>query len=70
MISKICFIMILRIEFIDTEAITMYKKLRCERNIYFGILKLEVTSNIISILLLFMDEYVNSSSLISKKCCF
>ena len=37
--------MILRIEFIDTETITMYKKLRCERHRYilYGILKLEVT---------------------------
>ena len=49
--------MILRIEFIDTETITMYKKLHCEihRYIYYGILKLEVTFNIISILLLYMD---------------
>ena len=49
--------MILRIEFIDTETITMYKKLRCERHryIFYGILKLEVTFNIISIL--YMDEY-------------
>ena len=53
--------MILRIEFIDTEAITMYKKLRCERHRYIfnGILKLEVTFNIISILLLYMDEYLH-----------
>ena len=37
--------MILRIEFIDTETITMYQKLRCERhrNIFYGILKLELT---------------------------
>ena len=37
--------MILRIEFIDTVTITMYKKLRCERHryIFYGILKLEVT---------------------------
>ena len=71
-ISKICLILILRIEFIDTETITMYKKLRCERHryIFYGILKLEVTFNIISILLLYMDEYVYISSLISKKCCF
>ena len=36
---------------------TMYKKLRCERHIYifYGALKLEVTFNIISILLLYMD---------------
>ena len=40
--------MILRIEFIDTETITMYKKLRCEshRYIIYGILKLEVTFHI------------------------
>ena len=64
--------MILRLELIDTETITMYKKLRCERHIYifYGILKLEVTLNIISILLLYMDEYVCTSSLISKKCFF
>ena len=50
----------------------MYKKLCCERHryIFYGILKLEVTFNIISILLLYMDEYVYTSSLISKKCCF
>ena len=50
--------MILRIEFIDTETITMYKKLRSERHryIFYGILKLEVTFNIISILLLYMAE--------------
>ena len=67
-----CLILILRIEFIDTETITMYKKLRCERQRYIfnGILKLEVTFNIISILLLYMDEYVYTSSLISKKGCF
>ena len=71
-ISKICLIMILRIEFIDTETITMYEKLRCERHryIFYGILILEVTVNIISILLLHLDEYVYTSSLISKKCCF
>ena len=41
----------------------MYKKLRCERHrcIFYGILKLEVTFNIISLLLLYMDEYVNTS---------
>ena len=41
------FKMILRIEFIDTETTTMYKKLRCERHRYIfnGILKLEVTFN-------------------------
>ena len=50
--------MILRIEFIDTETITMYKELCCERHgyMFYGILKLEVTFNIISILLLYMDE--------------
>ena len=66
------FKMILRIEFIDTETNTMYKKLRCERHRYIfnGILKLEVTFNTISILLLYMQEYVYTSSLISKKCCF
>ena len=50
--------MILRIEFIDTATITMYIKLRCERHkfIFYGILKLEVTFNIISILLLYMDK--------------
>ena len=50
-----CLIMILRIEFIDTETITMYKKLRCERHgyIFHGILKLEVTFNIISMLLIY-----------------
>ena len=37
---------------------------------FYGILKLEVTYNIISILLLYMDEIVYTSSLISKKCCF
>ena len=49
----------LRIKFIDTETITMYKKLRCERHryIFYGNLKLEGTFNIISILLLYMDEY-------------
>ena len=56
------------IEFIDTETITMYKKLHCERHRYTFyspcILKLEVTINIISILLLYMDEYVYTSSLI------
>ena len=64
--------MILRIEFIDTETITMYKKLRRERHtyIFYGILKSEVTFNIKSILLLYMDEYVYTSSLISKICCF
>ena len=64
--------MILRIEFIDTETITVYKKLHCERHryIFYGILKLEVTFNIISILLLYMNEYVYTGSLISKKCCF
>ena len=64
--------MILRIEIIDTETITMYKKLRCERHtyIFYGILKLEVTFNTISIQLLYMDEYVCTSSLILKKCCF
>ena len=43
-------------EFIDTETITMYKKLRCDRHRYilYGILKLEVTFNIISILLLYI----------------
>ena len=63
--------MILGIGFIDTETITMYKKLRCEKYsyIFYRILKLEVTLNI-SILLLYMDEYVYTSSLISKKCCF
>ena len=35
-----------------------------------GILKLEVTFNTISILLLYMNEYVCTSSLISKECCF
>ena len=37
----------------------MYKKLRCERHryIFYGILKLEVTFNIISIMLLCMREY-------------
>ena len=66
------FKMILRIEFIDTETITMYKTLRCERHryIFYGILKLEGTFNIISILLLYMDEYVYTSGLISQKCCF
>ena len=56
-----CSIMILRIEFINTETITMYKKLRCERHryIFYGILKLEVTFNSISILLLYMDEHLN-----------
>ena len=60
--------MILRIEFIDTETITMYKNLRCERHIYifYDILKLEVTFTIISILLLYMREYVCTSSLIQK----
>ena len=60
------FIMILRMEFIDTETITMYKKLRCDRHryIFYGILKLEVTFNMISILLLYIDEYVCTSSLI------
>ena len=50
--------MVLRIEFIDTETSTMYKKLRCERQryIFYGILNLEATFNIISILLLYMDE--------------
>ena len=49
-----------------------YKKLHCERHRYIfnGILKLEVAFNIISILLLYMQEYVYTSSLISKKCCF
>ena len=58
MISKICLKMILRIEFIDTETITLYKKLRCERLAYicYGILKLEVTFNIISIVILYMDD--------------
>ena len=67
-----CLIQILRIEFIDTETITMYKKLRCERHryIFYGILKLEVTFNIKSILLLYIDEYILTSGLISKKCCF
>ena len=34
--------MILRIEIIDTETITMYKKLRCERHryIFYGIFKM------------------------------
>ena len=66
------FNVILRIEFIDTETTTMDKKLRCERHsyIFHGILKLEVTFNIISILLLYTQEYVYTSSLISKKCCF
>ena len=66
------FKMILRIEFIDTEIITMYKKLHCERHryIFYGISKLEVTFNIISILLLYMQECVYTSSLILKKCCF
>ena len=56
-----CLIMILRIEFIDTETITMYKKLSCERHryLFYGILKLEVTFNSISILLLHMDEHLN-----------
>ena len=56
--------MILRIEFIDTETITMYKKLHCERHryIFYGILKLEVTFNIISILLLYMDEFFTQAS--------
>ena len=64
--------MILRIESVDTETITMYKKLRCERQryIFYGILKIEVTLNIISIQLLYMDEYVDTSILILKKCCF
>ena len=64
--------MMLRIEFIDTETITMYKKLRCERHryIFHGILKLEVTFNIIYILRLYMDEYVYTGSMISIKCCF
>ena len=59
-----CLIMILRIEFIDTETITMYKKLRCERHryIFYGILKLEVTFHSISILLLYMDEHLNKQS--------
>ena len=59
--------MILRVEFIDTKTITMYKQLHCERHryIFYGIFKLEVTFNIISILLLYMDEYVYTSSLIS-----
>ena len=50
--------MILRIEFIDTETITMYKKLRCERHRYkfYGILKLEIIFDIIYILLLYIDE--------------
>ena len=36
-------ILILRIEFIDTEKITINKNLRCERRryIFYGILKLE-----------------------------
>ena len=65
--------MVLRIEFIDTETITMYKKLRCERHryIFYGILKLEVTFYIIFILLLYMllyiDENVYTSSLNLKK---
>ena len=60
------------IESIDTETITMYKKVRCDRHryIFYGIFKLEVAFNIISILLLYMDAYVYTSSLISKKCCF
>ena len=64
--------MILRIEFMDTETVTMYKKLHYGRHIYifYGVLKLEVTFNTISILLLYKDEYVCTSSLISKKCCF
>ena len=64
--------MILRIKLINTESITMYKKLRCERHRYIfnGILQLEVIFNIISILLLYMDEYVYTNSPISKKCCF
>ena len=39
----------------DTETITMYKKLGCERHryIFYVILKLEVAFNIISILLLY-----------------
>ena len=54
--------MILRIKFIDTETITMYKKLPCERHryIFYDILKLEVTFNIISILLLYMDERLHN----------
>ena len=64
MISKVCLMLILRIEFIDAETITMYKKLRYEkhRHIFYGILKLEVSFNIISILLLYMDEYIYTSS--------
>ena len=47
--------MILKIEFIDIETITMYKKLRCERHgyIFYGILKLEVTFNIMYMLLIY-----------------
>ena len=63
--------MILRIEIIDTETITMYKKLAVKDiDIFYGILKLEVTFNIISLLFLYMDEYVYTSILIFKKCCF
>ena len=61
-----------KIEFINTETITMYKKLRCERHryIFYGILKLEVNFNIIPILFLYIDEYFYISNLISKKYCF
>ena len=64
--------MILRIKSIDTEQLQCIKKLRCERHRYmfYGILKLEVTFNIISILLLYMDEYIYTSILTLKKCCF
>ena len=49
--------MIIKIEFIDTETFTMYKKKSCavkDIDIFYGILKLEVTFNIISILLLYI----------------
>ena len=56
--------LILQIKLIDTETITIYKKLRCERHRYIfnGIFKLEVTFSIISILLLYMDDYVYTAA--------
>ena len=53
--------MILRIEFIDTETITMYKKLRCERHIYifYGILNMDEQPDFKEMLLLNPHHFIN-----------
>ena len=54
--------MILRIEFIDTETITMYKKLGCERHRYIfdGTLKLDILISYLYCFYIWMNTFTRA----------